>query len=296
MLKVKPFLFILFLTVFAAFFITGCSDTGSSSGSGGDTENPSGGGADESGVTAIDLAGNPFSLLGVYDVILYGIDGEPVAAPVSKSELRVGLNLSNAAGGPSAPEVLMSLNFESKTISFDEYIIDLSGLASANGDLNKFIADTFANLGAELIDNDKYGLYFTLDPVKNSQYIPILDNSIVADGQYLKLKLRKVNDIEVDGGLEAATPIDPEEPVTVPVESVTIKGHPVTVVHGGAPFKLTAEVLPNNADNKVVTWTSSHPDYISVDNQGNVTIKGYVEDTITITAASTADKTKTDSY
>lgn len=35
MLKVKPFLFILFLTVFAAFFITGCSDTGSSSGSGG---------------------------------------------------------------------------------------------------------------------------------------------------------------------------------------------------------------------------------------------------------------------
>lgn len=312
MLKVKPFLFILFLTVFAAFFITGCSDTGSSSGSGGDydntttnpggdTENPSGGGADKSGVTAIDLAGNPFSLLGVYNVTLYGIDGEPVAAPVSKSELRVGLNLSSAAGGIEAPEVIMSLDFESKKISFDKYIIDLSGLASADGDLNKFIADTFANLGAELIENSKYGLYFTLDPAKNPNYSSIIDNLIIQNGQYLKLKLDKTKDLTVDSGLGDNTenpdePSNPEEPVTVPVERVTISGQPASVVHGGAPFKLTAVVFPNNAANKVVTWTSSHPDYISVDNQGNVTIKGYVEETITITAASTADRTKTDSY
>ena len=149
---------------------------------GGDTENPSGGGADKSGVTAIDLAGNPFSLLGVYNVTLYGIDGEPVAAPVSKSELRVGLNLSSAAGGIEAPEVIMSLDFESKKISFDKYIIDLSGLASADGDLNKFIADTFANLGAELIENSKYGLYFTLDPAKNPNYSSIIDNLIINSG------------------------------------------------------------------------------------------------------------------
>lgn len=268
---------------------------------GGDTENPSGGGADKSGVTAIDLAGNPFSLLGVYNVTLYGIDGEPVAAPVSKSELRVGLNLSSAAGGIEAPEVIMSLDFESKKISFDKYIIDLSGLASADGDLNKFIADTFANLGAELIENSKYGLYFTLDPAKNPNYSSIIDNLIIQNGQYLKLKLDKTKDLTVDSGLGDNTenpdePSNPEEPVTVPVERVTISGQPASVVHGGAPFKLTAVVFPNNAANKVVTWTSSHPDYISVDNQGNVTIKGYVEETITITAASTADRTKTDSY
>lgn len=35
MLKVKPFLFILFLTVFVALFTTACSDSGSSSGNGG---------------------------------------------------------------------------------------------------------------------------------------------------------------------------------------------------------------------------------------------------------------------
>lgn len=314
MLKVKPFLFILFLTVFVALFTTACSDSGSSSGNGGgiydNSTNPDNPGGDtdapdeevdKPGVTAIDLAGNQFSLLGVYDVTLYGIDGEPVTTPASKSELRVGLNLATAAGGMTAPEVLMYLDFEGKQITFDKYIIDLSGLATAGGDLNKFIADTFANLGAELIENSKYGLYFTLDPAKNPNYSPIIDNLIIKNGQYLKLKLDKTKNLVQDGGLglDGETPTDPEEPeepVTVPVERVTISGQPASVVHGGAPFKLTASVLPNNATNKVVTWSSSHPDYISVDNQGNVTIKGYVEETITITAASTADKTKTDSY
>lgn len=314
MLKVKPFLFILFLTVFVALFTTACSDSGSSSGNGGgiydNSTNPDNPGGDtdapdeevdKPGVTAIDLADNPFSLLGVYDVTLYGIDGEPVTTPASKSELRVGLNLATAAGGMTAPEVLMYLDFEGKQITFDKYIIDLSGLATAGGDLNKFIADTFANLGAELIENSKYGLYFTLDPAKNPNYSPIIDNLIIKNGQYLKLKLDKTKNLVQDGGLglDGETPTDPEEPeepVTVPVERVTISGQPASVVHGGAPFKLTASVLPNNATNKVVTWSSSHPDYISVDNQGNVTIKGYVEETITITAASTADKTKTDSY
>ena len=81
----------------------------------------------------------------------------------------------------------------------------------------------------------------------------------------------------------------------MPVESVAIKGQQ-TVVHGGASFQLTAEVLPNDATNKAVIWESNHPDYISVDNQGNVTIKGWTEETITITAISTADNTKTASW
>ena len=329
MLKVKPFLFILFLTVFVALFTTACSDTGSNSSGGiydnsttnpgggienpgggdtenpggGDTENPGGGEEDKPGVTAIDLAGNPFSLLGVYDVTLYGIDGEPVTTPASKSELRVGLNLATAAGSAAAPEVIMYLDFEGKKITFDEYIIDLSSLNSPN-DLGKFIADTFANLGAELIENSKYGLYFTLDPNKNPNYSPVIDNLIIKNGQYLKLKLDKAKDLEVDSGLglEGETPTDPEEPevpeepVVVPVDSVTIKGQPATVVHGGASFQLTAEVLPNDATNKIVTWSSSHPDYIAVDTQGNVTIKGYTAETITITATSTADNTKTASW
>lgn len=317
MFKVKPFLFILFLTAFTTIFATACSDTSSSAvgggiydnstnTGGGDTENPDNPGdsdVDKPGVTAIDLTGNPFTLLGVYDVTLYGIDGEPVTSPVSKSELRVGLNLTTAEGGVTAPEVLMYLDFEGKKITFDKYIINLADLANYDNDLNKFIAATFSNLGAELIENSKYGLYFTLDPAKNPHYSPILDNFIIQNSQYLKLKLDKTKDLAQDGGLgldeetptDPEEPTEPEEPVTVPVESVAIKGQQ-TVVHGGASFQLTAEVLPNDATNKAVIWESNHPDYISVDNQGNVTIKGWTEETITITAISTADNTKTASW
>ncbi len=280
MLKVKPFLFILFLTVFAALLSTGCSNDSSSSGGG--IYNPDG---EEEKVTPIDLAGNPFSLLGVYDVILYGINGEPVNTPAIKSELRVGLNLNKAAGGMEAPEVLMFLDFEDTQISFDKYVIDLSGLESAGGDLNKFIADTFDNLGAELIEGSEYGLYFTLDPAKNPQYKPILDNSIVQDGQYLKLELRKTNDIEVDGGLDVE-PAGPDAPVTIPVENIVID----TASHSyfrGSNITIDFSITPSNTSDTEVDWaTNSNGSgtITCVNGEGELVLpKVMVDDTVTLT-------------
>lgn len=275
MLKVKPFLFILFLTVFAALLSTGCSNDSSSSGGG--IYNPDG---EEEKVTPIDLAGNPFSLLGVYDVILYGINGEPVNTPAMKSELRVGLNLNKAAGG--APEVLMFLDFEGTQILFDKYVIDLSGLESAGGDL---IADTFDNLGAELIEGSEYCLYFTLDPAKNPQYKPILDNSIVQDGQYLKLELRKTNDIEVDGGLDVE-PAGPDAPVTIPVENIVID----TASHSyfrGSNITIDFSITPSNTSDTEVDWaTNSNGSgtITCVNGEGELVLsKVMVDDTVTLT-------------
>ncbi len=284
MLKVKPFLFILFLTVFAALLSTGCSNDSSSSGGG--IYNPDG---EEEKVTPIDLAGNPFSLLGVYDVILYGINGELVNTPAMKSELRVGLNLNKAAGGIEAPEVLMYLNFEDTKIRFDKYVIDLSGLESAGGDLNlnlnKFIADTFDNLGAELIEGSEYGLYFTLDPAKNPQYKPILDKSIVQDGQYLKLELRKTNDIEVDGGL-GVEPAGPDAPVTIPVENIVID----TASHSyfrGSNITIDFSITPSNTSDTEVDWaTNSNGSgtITCVNGEGELVLpKVMVDDTVTLT-------------
>lgn len=280
MLKVKPFLFILFLTVFAALLSTGCSNDSSSSGGG--IYSPDG---EEEKVTPIDLAGNPFSLLGVYDVILYGINGEPVNAPAMKSELRVGLNLNKAAGGVTAPEVLMSLDFEGTPILFNKYVIDLSGLESAGGDLNKFIADTFDNLGAELIEGSEYGLYFTLDPAKNPQYKPILDKSIVQDGQYLKLELRKTNDIEVDGGLDVE-PAGPDAPVTIPVENIVID----TASHSyfrGSNITIDFSITPSNTSDTEVDWaTNSNGSgtITCVNGEGELVLsKVMVDDTVTLT-------------
>ena len=275
MLKVKPFLFILFLTVFAALLSTGCSNDSSSYG-------------EEEKVTPIDLAGNPFSLLGVYDVILYGINGEPVDTPVTKSELRVGLNLKAAGGIMEAAEVLMSLNFEGKQILFDKYVIDLSGLESAGGDLNnKFIADTFDNLGAELIEGSEYCLYFTLDPAKNPQYKPILDKKIVQDGQYLKLKLRKTNDIEVEvnGGLDVE-PAGPDAPVTIPVENIVIDT-PSHSYFRGSNITIKFSITPSNTSDTEVDWaTNSNGSgtITCVNGEGELVLsKVMVDDTVTLT-------------
>ena len=282
MLKVKPFLFILFLTVFAALLSTGCSNDSSSSGGG--IYNPDG---EEEKVTPIDLAGNPLSLLGVYDVILYGINEEPVNTPVTKSELRVGLNLKAAGGIMEAAEVLMSLDFEGTQILFDKYVIDLSGLESAGGDSNKFIADTFDNLGAELIEGSEYGLYFTLDPAKNLQYKPILNNSIVKDGQYLKLELRKTNDIEVevDDGLDVE-PAGPDAPVTIPVENIVIDT-PSRSYFRGSNITINFSITPSNTSDTEVDWaTNSNGSgtITCVNGEGELVLsKVMVDDTVTLT-------------
>ncbi len=289
MLKVKPFLFILFLTVFVALFTTACSDSGSSSGNGGgvydnstNPDNPGGGDVDKPGVTPVNkFPANPLALLGIYNVTSQSVDGtsQEVAAG---SEFRVNVDTKRLL--QQYVDVLVRIKVNGKTIDFQREV-SLAG----NTIGSDFFEKIFTEMGAKV--TGKYTLEFTL---ASSAYNELVKEGIITDGQTLVISLDKTKDLAMDSGLDE-TPTDPEEPVTVPVESVTIKGQQA-VVHGGAPFKLTAEVLPNNATNKVVTWSSSHPDYISVDNQGNVTIKGYVEETITITAASTADKTKTDSY
>ena len=304
MLKVKPFLFILFLTVFVALFTTACSDTGSNSSGGiydnsttnpgggdtenpggGDTENPGGGEEDKPGVTPVnEFPANPLALLGIYNVTSQSVDGTSQEV-VAGSEFRVNVDTKRLL--QQYVDVLVRIKVNGKTIEFQREV-SLAG----NTIGSDFFEKIFTEMGAKV--TGKYTLEFTL---ASSAYNELVKEGIITDGQTLVISLDKTKNLAMDSGLDE-TPTDPEEPEkpgTVPVESVTIKGQQA-VVHGGASFQLTAEVLPNDATNKVVTWSSSHPDYISVDNQGNVTIKGYTEETITITATSTADKTKTASW
>lgn len=57
--------------------------------------------------------------------------------------------------------------------------------------------------------------------------------------------------------------------VNIKVESVSINKHTTTIVKGGTET-LTATVLPNNATNKLVTWTSDNTDIVTV-NEGVIT-------------------------
>lgn len=76
--------------------------------------------------------------------------------------------------------------------------------------------------------------------------------------------------------------------VIVPVSSITINNAPTEALFVNSKGTLTATVLPDNATDKTVTWSSSDPDYVSINaTTGEYEVKGtkgYGSATITATA------------
>ena len=66
----------------------------------------------------------------------------------------------------------------------------------------------------------------------------------------------------------------------VPVQSITVTPASITAKVGEGPIQLTATVLPANATNKTVTWTSKNEQVVKVDSSGKVTIIGAGETAI----------------
>lgn len=76
----------------------------------------------------------------------------------------------------------------------------------------------------------------------------------------------------------------PDEPTDIPPTSITITA-PKTNIHKYGSVYLYAEVLPIEATNKTVSWTSSNPDIVAVAADGNRTmLKWKSAGTATITA------------
>lgn len=80
-----------------------------------------------------------------------------------------------------------------------------------------------------------------------------------------------------NSALTASVTLTVHEPVT----EVTLDESQATLY---TPFakKLTATVLPDNASNKAVTWSSSDTSVVRVDSEGNVTAVGKGEATVTV--------------
>lgn len=73
---------------------------------------------------------------------------------------------------------------------------------------------------------------------------------------------------------------------TVEVTSVVLSASVKEVMVGSSPFVLTATVLPSNATDKTVTWSSSNPEIASVTQMGVVTPKSAGAATVTVRAGS----------
>jgi len=82
-----------------------------------------------------------------------------------------------------------------------------------------------------------------------------------------------------DGGYTSACLVTISEKI-IPVASVSLDNDRLNLIEGGTA-KLTATVLPEDATNKNVTWSSSDPSIASVDQSGN--IKVFNEGTATVT-------------
>jgi len=94
--------------------------------------------------------------------------------------------------------------------------------------------------------------------------------------------------ITEDGGKTASCVVTVAAPI-VQVTGVTLNRTTFTLDEGKS-FTLIATILPENATNKTVTWTSSNKNVASVDNQGIV--RGISSGTATITVT-TQDSNKT---
>jgi uncharacterized protein YjdB len=73
--------------------------------------------------------------------------------------------------------------------------------------------------------------------------------------------------------------------VAVSPDAVTLHFSPC----GATTGKLTATVFPSDAANKSVTWESSVPALVTVDNAGNISTVGKFGDGTAIIKATTAD-------
>lgn len=83
------------------------------------------------------------------------------------------------------------------------------------------------------------------------------------------------------------TVVDPDAPATVPVESVEVTpvSQQIELKEGEtANFSLTAKVLPAEANDKSLAWSSSNEDVAVVDESGKVTVVALGDAVITATA------------
>lgn len=100
---------------------------------------------------------------------------------------------------------------------------------------------------------------------------------VLSNGQEVKV---------TDYNLQTSTPVPP----VVPVASVSLNQTTINAAVGAPAVQLTATVLPADATDKTVTWSTAAPLVATVSTAGLVTIVGEGSATITVT---TTDGSKT---
>ena len=115
-----------------------------------------------------------------------------------------------------------------------------------------------------------------------------------ATGAYEAVGTGEVTVTATAGGKTASCTMN----VVVPVSGIVINNAPTEALFVNSTGTLTATVSPDNATDKTVVWSSSDPDYVSINAEtGEYTVmgkKGYGSATITATATNGTEDTSDD--
>lgn len=222
------------------------------------------------GVSAIDLAGNPLTLIAKYKILEYQINNEGFKSVVDDSNLRVNVILDNLP----VVDIIMYTKLNGKEVKLrqrkdiTEYNMDIGAI--------------FTSLGANI--TGEYTMEFTLNPENYSQFYK---QGMVTKGDVLVLKIGKVEDYMVGAGLGDVV----YDPAQFPVEegmgeetpgqetgnqqAVTAVKFNITSYQASAKnekFHILASVEPATAADKTLTWKSSDNNTATVNEKGEVTV------------------------
>ena len=118
-----------------------------------------------------------------------------------------------------------------------------------------------------------------------SNQISIVDMN--NDGNVNSLDYILIRKSILNGGSQTPTPAP--TPTAIAVEGISVSKNNIEIIEGES-VTITATVSPSNASNKSVTWTSSNPSIVTVENG---VIKGIGKGTATVTATTNNGKSAT---
>lgn len=237
------------------------------------------------GTAPIDLNKDPMSLIAKYKILNFSINGQSAYTADEASNLRVNVNLDELDAG--IVKILMYVNLNGKEVR----LIQKKNI----GDYGS-IPDIFTSLGAKITGD--YTMEFTLDPVN---YTEFARQGMVNKGDTLVLNIGKMESLTPAGGLgsdivfdevpvegentddgsietpgdnSTVTPENPEDnkPEEIQVKSIKFDITEFSPVAVNETIQINAEIYPNNAADKTLTWKSSNPSVATVNKNGLVTI------------------------
>lgn len=214
-------------------------------------------------ITKIDVENNPLSFFGSYTIFQYGIDKEP------DTNIGGSLSINMDRAADNAVELLLLFNGLEMPVSIDMENLSEMSYEEAGTAL-------FSYLHGVVKDSDKVTV-----KLKADENLSLIDNGILHSGETLYLSLKKDYDL-VPGQSHV------EE---VPVSVTDIQVNDVQKIDRliSTTYTLSPVVLPVNASNKAVTYSTSDDNIVSVSPTGVVTALNEGSADITVTSVSNGE-------